>query len=174
MAELTRRSLLRPRSKPRPAKLPARVRPPGAVEEREFLSRCTACMDCVEACPHRAIHTLAAHVRPGAGTPVMVLESRACHMCEGFPCAAACGEGALVVPEQKVVDYGFARIDGGRCLPFMGPECGACVGLCPEGAQGALELDRTRPFIDEERCVGCGKCVEACVVRPSAISLRSK
>jgi ferredoxin len=129
-------------------------------------------MDCVEACPHNAIHTLAPHVQLGAGTPVMVLDSRACHMCEGFPCAAACPEQALLVPEQPVVRYGTVRIDAGRCLPFLGPECGACAGLCPPGAEGGLKMQLRKPVVDDAMCVGCGLCIEACVVRPSAIELR--
>jgi len=169
--ELSRRDFLGRRPNKKLPVLPARVRPPGALPEREFLARCTGCMDCVQACPHKAIHTLAAHVAPGAGTPVMVLASRPCHMCEGFPCAAACDEQALAVPETPVVRYGTVWIDTSVCLPYLGPECGACAGLCPKGAEGGLRLQRGRPSIDMDLCVGCGLCVTACVVRPSAIEL---
>lgn len=168
MAELGRRDFLRRVGKPEPEP-PARVRPPGAVAEREFLARCTACNECVKACPHNVIHSLAPHVSPGAGTPVMVVASRPCHLCEGFPCAAACPEGALVVPQPSEVRFGSVEIDVERCLPYRGPDCGACAGVCPPAAEGALQMMLGRPFVDPERCNGCGLCIAACIVRPSAI-----
>lgn len=168
--DVSRRGFLRRVARPR---LPTRRRPPGALrDEHEFLARCTACGDCVVACPKNAVHTLAAHVRPGAGTPVMVPDARACHMCEGFPCAGACTTGALHVPEAPTWKLGTVAIDPTRCLPYLGPECGACAGLCPPGAEDALTLvARTRPKIDPARCVGCGLCIEACPTRPAALTL---
>ena len=164
---VSRRGFLRtPRREP---ELPARRRPPGAVSEALFLARCTACGDCVKACPKNAIHVLADWVEPGAGTPVMVPESRPCHMCEGFPCAVACPEGALAKPEGAWT-LGVVIIDESTCLPFRGPECGACAGLCPADAD-ALTLRRGRPEINFDRCLGCGLCIEACPVRPSAIEM---
>jgi ferredoxin-type protein NapG len=164
---ISRRGFIRPAR--REPVLPIRRRPPGALPEETFLARCTACGDCIKACPHNAIHVLAEWVKPGTGTPVMVPDSRACHMCEGFPCAAACGEGALAQPQGPWF-LGTVSIDIFKCLPFRGPECGACAGLCPSGAD-ALRLRRGRPEIDPERCVGCGLCIEACPVKPSAIKL---
>ncbi len=150
--------------------LPEWRRPPGAVEEARFLDLCTRCDDCADACPHAAVHTLAAWVAIGAGTPVMVPDSRACHLCEGFPCAAACPTGALRVPETRLWKLGTVRLVTERCLPYMGPECGACAGLCPADAP-ALTLTLTRPAIDAETCVGCGRCIEACPTLPKAIEL---
>ncbi len=164
---LSRRGFLR-RSRPEPA-LPLRRRPPGALPEAAFLARCTGCGDCVKACPHNAVHVLAEWVRPGAQTPVMVPDSRACHMCEGFPCAAACPEKALIVPGEPWI-LGTVSVDTEACLPFRGPECGACAGLCPEGVE-ALTLLRGRPSVDAASCVGCGLCIEACPVRPAALKL---
>lgn len=152
------------------ARLPKRRRPPGAVPEALFLAGCTQCMQCVEACPHNAIHTLKDSVGLGAGTPVMVPEARACHMCDGFPCAAACPEKVLEVPSAPVWRLGTARIDPQRCLPFRGPECGACAGWCPEGAP-ALTLRLGKPRIDPAICVGCGLCIPACPTRPGAIDI---
>lgn len=172
---ISRRDFLRrrPRADSPPPKrvLPKRVRPPGAVAEADFLARCTACMECVTACPTNAIHTLAEHVQPGPGTPVMVLDARPCAMCEGFPCVAACPEQALLMPPTPAVRLALVDIDATRCLPYRGPECGACVGLCPAGAEGGLVLMRGRPVVDREICVGCGLCIAACVVSPAAISL---
>lgn len=150
--------------------LPLRRRPPGAVDEARFLELCTRCSDCSEACPHYAVHALASWVGIGGGTPVMVPDQRACHLCEGFPCAAACETGALELPATPLWKLGSVRLVQERCLPFMGPECGACAGLCPPDAP-ALRLVLTRPSIERDVCVGCGRCIEACPTDPKAIEL---
>jgi ferredoxin len=59
-------------------------------------------------------------------------------------------------------------IDKARCIAFSGPECGACAGLCPEDVD-ALRLRADKPILDADACTGCGACIEACVVMPSAI-----
>src|SRR5690606_40573519 len=32
------------------------IRPPGSVEEREFLERCIRCAECMKVCPNNALH----------------------------------------------------------------------------------------------------------------------
>ena len=149
---------------------PPRRRPPGAVAENRFLSLCTRCDACVEACPHDAVHRYVESAGELARTPVMKPDRRACHMCEGFPCAAACEAGALVVPEERVWKLGRVKVSRDRCFTFMGPECGACRGFCPTERQ-ALTFHGTRPYVDTELCVGCGLCMEACPTRPAALDL---
>jgi ferredoxin-type protein NapG len=149
--------------------LPPRRRPPGAHPEPIFLATCTKCNDCITACPQNAIYTLAE--KPGYGTPVMLPDRRACTMCTGFPCAAACTPGALAMPEGLTWKLGTAVINTAQCLPFRGPECGACGNLCPPGAEGALTFRLGRPKIDPAQCIGCGLCITACVTTPAAITL---
>lgn len=151
-------------------RLPARRRPPGAIAEAAFLAACTRCMACVEACPHRAIYTLAPSVKLGAGTPVMVPDERPCHQCEGFPCAQSCEPRALRPPTGAAWRLGRVEVDPSACLPFRGPECGACAGLCPTPTP-ALRLRLGRPVIDADLCVGCGLCMPACPTRPVALRL---
>lgn len=149
---------------------PPRRRPPGAVIEASFLTLCTRCDECTSACPHGAIHTYRESAGVLAGTPVLLPEQRACHMCEAFPCAAACEAGALIPPQKATWPLGEVRLVEERCIAFAGPDCGACASLCPPEAT-SLRMVGGRPVVDSEACVGCGRCIEACPVLPAAIEL---
>ena len=64
-----------------------------------------------------------------------------------------------------------AEINTDRCLPYSGPECGACQGSCP--IPDTLVFNSEKPSINQLQCVGCGLCREACIAEPKAINLRS-
>jgi len=154
------------------------IRPPYALDELEFLLACTRCNACVEACPHQTIFPLPARLGVQfAGTPALDLINKSCHLCEEWPCVSACEPGALVLPEVDgeapvpMPVLARAQIDTERCLPWQGPECGACASSCPR--PGALRWENWRPVIDAELCVGCGQCREACVVEPRAVNVKS-
>lgn len=149
---------------------PPRRRPPGAGVEASFLALCTRCGECAAACPHAAVHTYRESAGVLAGTPVLVPDQRPCHLCDGYPCAAACEAGALTLPGEATWPLGEVRLVEERCIAFAGPDCGACASLCPPDAE-ALGLVRGRPVVDGEVCVGCGLCIEACPVLPEAIEL---
>lgn len=151
-------------------RVPPRRRPPGAVAEPLFLAACTRCDKCVEACPYNSIYTLKPGI-VGAGTPVMVPDERPCHVCTDFPCVAACEPNVLKPPTAQTLRMGTVTVNPAVCMPFRGPECGACAGLCPEQAP-ALTMVRRKPQIDAEICIGCGLCIDACPTTPKALDLR--
>jgi ferredoxin-type protein NapG len=156
------------------------IRPPFAIDELEFLLRCTQCDKCAEACPHDVIFALPARTgRHAAGTPAMNLLRRGCHMCVDWPCVAACEPDALNRPEAdeerppEPPKLAAAKIDQTTCLPYSGPECGACASACP--VPGALNwAGGTRPVIDQEHCTGCALCREACITDPKAIQISAR
>ncbi len=169
------------------------IRPPFALDELDFLLACTRCKACIEACEYQVIFSLPA--RRGAqvaGTPVMDLLNRGCRLCEDWPCVEACEAGALKRPQAETgaeSETGIeaeteadaqrddwpklarVSIDEKACLPYAGPECGACRGSCP--IDGALIWQGERPRIDGENCSGCGLCREACIVEPRAVRIQS-
>jgi len=170
------------------------LRPPGALDEDEFLSRCIRCFRCGDACPNRAIVALNEKTGrdfsrpPGqaeCGTPVIFPRRQACMLCQDVPgdellCTAACPSGALQLvrktPEdiQAKVDMGSARIDFNICYSWNGASCGVCAHACPFEGQ-ALKLGFfERPTIDPEFCVGCGLCERACIRYPHAATVEPR
>jgi ferredoxin-type protein NapG len=155
------------------------LRPPFALEELEFLLICTRCDKCIEACTYGVLFKLPARLGlQVVGTPAMDLLNRGCRMCPDWPCVGACEPGALKLPDRdrdgeappKPAKLALVRIDPNACLPYSGPECGACAHSCP--VPGALEWeDGVRPAINEEICIGCALCREACIVEPKAIEV---
>jgi len=154
------------------------IRPPYALDELEFLLACTRCGDCVDACEYKTIFLLPARVgAKSVGTPALDLLNKGCHLCADWPCVAACEPKALKLPDVKEPEsiqlpcLAMAEIDVSACLPYSGPECGACVNSCP--VPDALQWELEKPVINEKLCVGCGMCREACIVEPKAVLIRS-
>lgn len=149
------------------------IRPPYAIPELDFLLACTRCNACIDACPHNVIFLLAARLGADvANTPAMDLLKTGCHLCEDWPCVNACETKALVRSENESVEkFANAEINESLCLPFSGPECGACINICP--VENALVLEQEKPVINQENCVGCALCREACVVEEKAINITS-
>ena len=151
------------------------VRPPGAVNEKEFLSLCTRCDDCVKACPHYSIRKLDKDFDAADGTPVIIPEETPCYLCEGFQCIKSCKEGALVEVEGKEdVKMGKAYINNDNCMAWGAQFCEHCVRECP--IPGAIYQDDNKPIVDMDKCVGCGICEYVCntVNQPIAVKVVPK
>lgn len=147
------------------------IRPPGAVDELSFLSLCTKCDLCKEACPHNAIKVVGPEGGLAMGTPYLNPSKSPCYLCEGLPCVKACPEGALKEVERRDVRIGIAILYKDRCLAWQGMLCDSCVTNCPFPGD-AISMDSlSGPVINKESCTGCGICAFECVAKPSAIRI---
>jgi ferredoxin-type protein NapG len=74
-----------------------RLRPPGSLDEKDFLASCIKCGQCVQVCPVQAIKLADLVDGFGVGTPYIEARQQACDFsCDAVQCILACPTGALV------------------------------------------------------------------------------
>lgn len=81
-----------------------KVRPPGAVEEDDFLALCIKCGQCLQVCPYHSIELDSMFSGHSIGTPFIDTLNRACYLCSALPCVLACPSGALSHDVSKPED----------------------------------------------------------------------
>ena len=170
------------------------LRPPGSLEETEFLARCIRCGQCMKACPTNAIQpTLFEAGIEGLWTPMLVMRVGSCEY-NCVQCSQVCPTGAIwkmteeekhgkvarpgATGQPKPVKIGTAFYDRGRCLPWaMDIPCIVCEEFCPTSPKAIWVIDEQvqksdgsiitvqQPRVDVDRCVGCGTCENVCPVQ---------
>lgn len=169
---------------------PKQLRPPGALDEFAFLTACTRCDKCIEACPQDALIKAGPSAGLGINSPLLEPRRMPCFLCTDLPCVTACPEGALVWPTRKTKDgnelagpaavaIGLAKVKEKLCLTYGSEDreaapCRTCVDRCPypdeairmvSGPEGEL----AHPEVLEDRCTGCGLCTFGCPAPEAAI-----
>lgn len=167
---------------------PKLLRPPGALDAFAFLTACTRCDRCLEACTRSSLLKATAGAGLAMGTPYILPRNMPCFLCPDLPCVKACPEGALVWPRRRIAGeeregaratkMGSAHVDETLCLAWGGeggePQpCRTCLDRCPFPGE-ALRLDTSEPphpQVDAEACTGCGLCTFGCPTLKPAITV---
>jgi ferredoxin-type protein NapG len=163
------------------------IRPPGALDEDDFLGACIRCGLCVRDCPYDTLRLAELGEQIALGTPYFLARDIPCEMCEDIPCVKACPTSAL---DKELTDIDKSRmglavlIDQETCLNFLGLRCDVCYRVCPLIDEAiTLEMLHNQrsgkhalflPVVHSEHCTGCGKCEHACVLEVAAIKVFPK
>ncbi len=148
------------------------LRPPGALSENEFLSKCIRCTRCQDVCESGAIQLFDFYSGKWSGTPYIIPKSTACNLC--LECGSACPTGALqIVDDMTAVHMGIAEVNKDLCVSYNNTGiCGACYTICPLKGKAISQGLRNQPAVHTDHCVGCGLCEEVCIVKGSQKAIR--
>jgi ferredoxin len=141
---------------------PGLIRPPGALAEEAFLSRCIKCGQCMRVCPTNVIHPAGWEAGlEGLWTPKLnfrVGTSGCQHTC--IACGNLCPTAAIrpIRLDERMgrdsfsgrgpIRIGTAFVDRGRCLPWaMDRPCIVCQENCPVSPKAIF----TREVFNEVR-----------------------
>ena len=155
----------------------ALIRPPGALKEKEFLSRCVRCGNCMKVCPTNVLQpSILESGLGGIWTPHLVNEIGYCEYTCTL-CGNVCPTAAIPkmkVEEKQKTKLGIAKVDRTKCIAWAkNSQCLICEEYCPV-ADKAIKIENTkvngtlvgRPVVDPALCIGCGICQNKCPIRP--------
>lgn len=158
------------------------VRPPGSIQSEAFTATCIRCSICVEICPTNTIRLLdISRDFKNISTPVIDTEFGGCVHWQD-PCLKCADNCPTVAIDKSCVtdsyQLGTVGLQTEKCV-----NCMVCFEQCPvEGAvlfpnpSGGKPYRRIeeipvnirlvhsqyKPYINMEKCVGCGLCVHYC------------
>ena len=149
-----------------------RLRPPGALDEAEFLAACIKCGQCVQVCPVEAVKLADILDGFGVGVPYIAARDQACDFsCDGLQCVLACPTGALTheINYPHETRMGLARLARpDLCLAMLGQGFkGVARGPDFTGKLRFDEVDRWNPIPVRDHPFDleiCDLCVRLCPI----------
>ena len=172
---------------PRRAAATTLLRPPGVVDEAQFIERCLRCLQCVQSCPNEIIRITG----PRAGlaslmTPHLEFGEYGCdYLCQ--VCQKVCPNFAIplqTLEEKQATPIGKAKISEDDCVVFRDKlNCLVCEEVCPVPGKAITIRQETvlkdgerivlrYPEMDDAKCIGCGICEAGCPATPIAIVVK--
>ena len=168
---------------------PSLLRPPGAADEKTFLSLCVRCGECMKVCPTNVLQPaifeagLAGIFSPRL-VPRLVFEQSNCEYSCTL-CGQVCPTGAIPCLTEELKHHhptGKSYFDHNLCLPWAKQTpCIRCEEMCPTPEKAIKivntfkiktkdgeEVEIQQPFVDRELCVGCGICESNCTIEGTA------
>ncbi len=146
-----------------------RLRPPGALPEKEFLERCQCSGKCVSVCPVSAIRIDNSRDPMKSGRPYIRPMEQACVLCDDLSCMKSCPSGALELVPREQISMGIAGVDALLCRRTMGDDCRLCIEKCPLGERAIILAASGQVEVKTSGCTGCGVCEMYCPTAPRAI-----
>ena len=150
-----------------------RLRPPGALLEKDFLSSCIKCGQCVQVCPVEAIKLADIDEGFNIGSPYIDAREQACDFsCDGLQCVLACPTGSLThsIDYPAQTNMGVAKLVKPKiCLAMLGQGFKG-ASRSTENYQGILrfqEVSRWDPVKLAEQQFDleiCDLCVRLCPI----------
>jgi MauM/NapG family ferredoxin protein len=154
------------------------IRPPGALIEKEFLSSCVRCGECIQVCITNGLQPAFFQAGlEGAFTPYLLARSGYCEF-NCTLCGQVCPTGALrplKLDQKHTTKIGHAWFDKNICLPFAkNIPCIVCEEHCPTPdkaikfnlveviTQKGERITLKQPYVVDELCIGCGICETKC------------
>lgn len=153
------------------------ILPPGARGLEKFMSACTSCHACIEACPSNIIKPASYEYGiDGIMMPTLKYTDGYCkYNCNA--CSDVCPNEALIeisLEQKQRTKIGVAHFIAQNCISLNeGIDCGACSRECPVGAIKMVKSSKNpsmeHPRIARRSCIGCGACEYVCPALPKAI-----
>jgi MauM/NapG family ferredoxin protein len=156
------------------------IRPPGAQNEGEFLSRCVRCGQCMKVCLTNGLQPVMWEAGlEGLYTPRLIPRMGYCSYSCNL-CGQVCPTGAipnLKLDKKQTIIIGTAFITRSRCIPYTEDTgCLVCEEHCPVSPKAIIFSDKEvvntegeritikLPVVITDRCTGCGICEKVCPV----------
>lgn len=135
------------------------IRPPGILNEKDFLAKCIKCQKCLAICHTQVIVPVSwSEGRKAINTPTLKFVQGYCDLC--MDCVEVCPTGALMPVDPDEVVIGIAEINPNLCVAWDWTGCIECFEACP---YDAISLDdKKRPIVHTDKCNGCGLCEQIC------------
>jgi len=161
------------------------LRPPGVIDEVDFVERCLRCFQCVKSCPNDIIKITT--IESGISsflTPHLEFGEYGCdYNCQ--VCQLVCPNYAIPLQklnEKQHTKIGIAKIDRELCVVYAKDiDCIVCEEFCPTVPKAILlDVKETTlkngkiiklkyPKVDKNLCIGCGICEANCPAELKAI-----